>query len=194
MTRPHTQETAMTATPSDPSAESRVIDAARAAARSTIEGLALDHGAQVVTRPAFRGSDRAVKDVEPLAGLRAAREVELAARYAGRDYIRYAREAGHSWHDIGVALNLSPGGDIGAESVGEAAFTYAAGNPDNEHARRYGRSVAWTCNSCDQLISDHGLCNGPADDERGHVDNCARLAGTIARHQAEWDAEWEAEQ
>ena len=34
-------------------------------------------------------------------------------------------------------------------------------------------------------ISDRGLWNGPADDERGHADGCARLAATIAS----WDAE-----
>jgi hypothetical protein len=77
----------------------------------------------------------------------------------------------------------------GAESIADAAFTYAAGSPDTDFARRYGRSVFWNCKSCDKLIADHGLCNGPTDDERGHADNCPRLAATIAR----WDAEWEAE-
>lgn len=180
----------MTASP-DPSARRRVVDDARAAARSTIERFALDQGGKVVTRPAFRGADRTVKDVEPIAGLRAAYQVELAARHVGRDYIRHAREAGASWHDIGAAMNLTPGRvrEMGAESIADAAFTYATGSPDTDFARSYGRSVAWNCKSCDQLIADHGLCNGPADDERGHADNCARLAATIAR----WDADWEAE-
>ena len=61
----------------------------------------------------------------------------------------------------------------------------------------YGPSFAWTCGSCDGLISDRGLCNGPADDERGHADGCTRLAATIAAWDAEsaaLDTAWEAGQ
>jgi hypothetical protein len=74
------------------------------------------------------------------------------------------------------------------ESIAEAAYTYAAGSPTSDFAIRYGRSVAWSCNACDQRISDRGLCNGPADDEHGHADNCSRLAATIAARDAEWEA------
>lgn len=164
------------------------IDAARHEARSAIERLALAADAQILTRPAWPGSDITVKDVDPLAGLYAAHEVEVGARSVGRDYVRYAREAGHTWHEIGVAMNLSPSSGIAGESIGEAAFTYATGRSDTEMASRYSGSVAWTCKSCDQLISDQGPCSGPAEDERGHADNCMRLAATIRK----WDAEWEA--
>ena len=84
-----------------------------------------------------------MRDVEPIAGVRAAYEIERAARHVGRDYIRHAREAGHSWHDIGAALNITSGRDreTGAESISEAAFTYATGSPDTDFARRYGRST-----------------------------------------------------
>jgi hypothetical protein len=152
--------------------------------------LASAIGAQTVTRPAFRGSHATVRDIEPLAGLAASRQLEIAARDHAADYVRAAREAGHSWQDIGNALGLVQGGDAqqAGESVAEAAFTYAAGHPDTETARRYGRSVSWRCGSCDEVIIDLGLCNGPADDERGHTRNCPRLAATIAA----WDAEWEA--
>jgi hypothetical protein len=47
------------------------------------------------------------------------------------------------------------------------------------------------------VISDHGLISGPVDDERGHAENCPRLAATIAAWDAEWDAveaDWEAGQ
>ena len=83
------------------------------------------------------------------------------------------------------------------ETVAETAFTYAAGHPDTETARRYGRSVGWRCGSCDRAVGDHGLCNGPAEDERGHTRNCHRLAATIDARDAEWDAieaDWEAGQ
>src|ERR1022692_755993 len=176
-------------------AREKAISAARRAASRAAIDLARDNGAQVISRPAYRGAQSTIQDVEPLAGLRAAREVELGARFNTRNYIRDAREAGHTWQDIGTALDLTPGGeaDLAGSTIAEAAYSYAAGSPDTETARRYGRSFSWTCGSCESLISDHGLCNGPADDERGH----AQLAATVAAwdaESAEFDAEWEAGQ
>ena len=145
--------------------------AAHSLALRALLDLARDAGTPIIARPAFRGSHATVPDVEPLAGLNVSRRLELAAREHAADYVRAAREAGHSWHDIGTALGLVPGGDVqqAGETVADAAFTYAAGHPDTETARRYGRSVTWTCGSCDELISDCGLISGPADDERGHA-------------------------
>lgn len=147
----------------------------------------------------FRGAQATVRDVEPLAGMRAAREVELAARSGARDYIRDAREAGRSWREIGAAMGFAPGGEAGVagETAAEAAFTYAAGRSDAETEWRYGRSFAWTCGSCESVVIGHGLCSGPADDERGHAEGCARLTAAIAAWDAEaaaFDAGWEAGQ
>ncbi len=177
-------------TPPQPGDRRHAIDHARDAARRTAFTLARDSGSQAITRPAYPGSRTTVRDVEPLAGMRAARNLELGARRTAREYIRAAREAGHSWHDIGTALELHPGGDLqqAGETIAGAAYTYAAGHPGTETARRYGRSFIWTCPSCDSLISDRGLCNGPADDEHGHASTCRRLAMTVAV----WDAQWEA--
>ena len=104
---------------------------------------------------------------------------------------RAAREAGHSWDQIGHALEVIPNAD--ADQVGltvaQAAYTYAAGSPHTDTAVRYGRSFLWRCRSCDQAISDRGLIAGPADDELGHAEDCLRLAAAIAG----WDADWEAE-
>lgn len=164
--------------------------AARNAAHRATLNLARDDGAQIVERPIFRGAHTTVQDVEPLAGMRAARQIELGARYALRGYIRDAREAGHDWHDIGTALGLVPGGDAqqAGETTAEAAYTYAAGHPGTETARPYGRSFGWTCHTCDKVIDDRGPCNGPADDEHGHAAGCQRLTATIEA----WDAGWEA--
>jgi hypothetical protein len=180
-------------------AREKGVNAARRAARRALIDVARDQGAQFVNRLAFRGAHTTIQDVEPLAGLRAARAVELGARFSSRNYIRDAREAGHTWQEIGTALDLTPGGEaeLAGDTIAEAAYSYAAGSPDTETARLYGRSFSWTCRSCEGLISDHGLCNGPADDERGHADDCARLAATIAAWNAEsaaFDAEWEAGQ
>jgi len=176
----------------EPGREARenTIRAARNAARRAALDLAVQDGAQVITRPAYHGAQAAVRDVEPLAGMRAAREVELGARHHVRGYIRGAREAGRSWRQIGAALRLAPGpeADKAGQTVAEAAYTYAAGHPDSQTARRHGRSFSWRCGSCEGLISDRGPLEMPIDAEPGHAGGCARLAATMA----DWDAQWEA--
>jgi hypothetical protein len=176
---------------SDPGERATQLAAIRDHARRAVIGLARDRGAELTTRPMVRDSELTVRDLEPLTGARAARDIELGARHAARAYIRQAREAGHSWGQIGHALGVAPGADADQAglTVAEAAYTYAAGSPHTDTAIRYGRSFVWRCRSCDQAISDRGLIAGPADDEIGHGDDCPRLAAAIA----EWDAGWEAE-
>lgn len=171
-------------------AEQRMT-AARNRARREAFLLARESGAQVVLRSIYPGSRTKTSEVEPLAGARAACDLEYGARTAARDYIRRAREAGHDWQQIGQALGLTPGADAdrAGMTVAEAAYTYAAGSPYADSAVRYGRSFIWHCQSCDQTIGDRGLIAGPAEDERGHASGCVRLAAAVA----EWDAGWEAE-
>jgi len=179
-------------------AEQRRFEARQTARREAFR-LARDSGAQIVKRPMyFRDKEPTVRDVEPLAGARAALDLESAAKGTARDYIRQAREAGHGWDQIGEALGLSPVRDTDQDgaTADDAAYTYAAGRPDTEAPWRH-RSFLWTCRSCDQHIGDRGLIQGPADDEPGHAGHCPRLAAAIAEWDAEaarWDAEWEAGQ
>jgi sugar phosphate isomerase/epimerase len=172
--------------PRNPDERTRASDAARRA----LIGLARDRGAEFITRPMFTDSEMTVRDLEPLDGARAARDIELGARHAAREYIRQAREAEHSWDQIGQALAIAPNAeaDQTGPTVAEATFTYTAGHPDTE-APWQPRTFLWTCRSCDQPISDRGLIGGPADDELGHAEDCPRLATAIA----EWNAGWEAE-
>jgi hypothetical protein len=158
-------------------------------ARRAIISLARDRGAELTSRPIVPGSGLTIRDPPPLDGARAARDIELGARHAARDYIRAARESGHTWDQIGHALGLAPDTNRTEESVAEAAYTYTAGSPRTDTAIRYGRSFLWRCRSCDQAISDRGLIAGPADNEPGHAGDCPRLAAAIA----EWNADWEAE-
>ncbi len=163
--------------------------AARDTARREAFRLARERGSDIVTRPMFWGDkEPTVRDVEPLAGARAARDLEAAAKGTARDYIRQAREAGHGWDQIGHALGLGPGAGREGATAADAAYTYAAGRPDTE-APWQPRSFGWTCRSCDRHVSDRGLIQSPADDELGHAGDCPRLAAAVA----EWDAGWEAE-
>lgn len=166
------------------------LSAARNEALRAAHRIALDAGARPVSRPAFPGSEATVPDVEPLAGARAARKIEIGARTAASRYIRDAREAGHTGYEIGEALGMVPRGDADQDgaTVAEAAYTYAAGRP-NPDASWQPRRFIWHCPSCDKTISDHGLIQGPADDEMGHAEDCPRLVAAVA----EWDASWEAE-
>jgi len=179
-----------------PDAGQRLSEARQTARREAFR-LARDAGAQIVTRPMFRSErEPAVRDVEPLAGARAACDLEAAARGAARDYIRQGREAGHGWEQIGHALGLEPGRGQDGATPADAAYTYAAGRPDTEAPWRH-RSFGWTCRSCDQQITDRGLIQGPADDEPGHAGTCPRLAAAVAEWDAEtawWEADWEAGQ
>jgi hypothetical protein len=168
-------------------AEQRMFAVRETARRETFR-LARDTGAQIVTRPVFRGeSEPTVRDVEPLAGACAAHDLELAARGLVRDYIRQAREAGHGWDQIGHALGLDASAH-GQATRAEEAYTYATGARESEPPWE-PRYFGWTCRSCDKSITDRGLIQGPADDELGHAGDCARLAAAIA----EWNAGWEAE-
>lgn len=176
------------------------IDAARDAARRAALDVARGSGAHLAARPAFPGARPGVPDLEPLTGLHASRQVELAARHAARDYVRLAREDGCTWHQIGQALGLEPGADrdSAGRTTAEAAYTYVAGDPDSDHAWRYGRFFVWQCHSCDRAISDRGPYTGPADDERGHAATCQRLQAAIRSRDADrdtgWDTGWEAGQ
>jgi hypothetical protein len=156
------------------------------AARRALIGLARDRGAEFIAREAFGGSGVTVRDLEPLDGARAARDIELGARHAALEYIRQAREVGHGWDQIGQALGIAPNADAdqAGPTVAEATYSYAAGNPHTDTAARYGRSFPWRCRSCGQAVSDHGLIAGPADNEPGHAEDCPRLAAAIA----EWDS------
>ena len=180
---------------SNPDEQARHFAAIRDHARSAVIGLARCRGAEFTTRPIVPDSDLTVRDLEPLDGARAARDIELGARHAARNYIRQAREAGHNWDQIGQALGVAPNADADQAglTVAEAAYTYAAGNPHTDTAIRYGRSFVWRCRSCDQAIGDRGLIAGPADDEPGHADGCLRLADAVAVWNAGLDADVEAE-
>jgi hypothetical protein len=177
----------------------RRIRAARDTARREAVRLARGVGAQTVTRPIFEGGkEPTVRDVESLAGARAARDIELAARGTARDCIRQAREAGHGWEQIGRALGPAPeaGPDHEGPTVGDAAYTYAVGKRQSEPPWE-PRYFGWTCRSCDQPIADRGLSAGPADDEPGHAQDCPRLTAAIVEwdtQAAQWAAEWEAGQ
>jgi hypothetical protein len=164
-----------------------ILAASRAARRAAID-LARSEGTQLTARPAFPGSQIVTTDLRPLEGARALRRIEIGARQEALEYIRQAREDGASWDQIGRTLGLSPGTGESGTTVAEAAYTYAAGSPDTDLARRYDRSFGWVCGTCQRFIDDRGVQTGPADDEHGHTETCQRLAQTITA----WETQWEA--
>jgi len=66
----------------NPADTATALSAARNAARRAAVDLARDAGAPTIARPLFPGASTTTQDVEPQAGMRAAREIELGARYA----------------------------------------------------------------------------------------------------------------
>lgn len=167
----------------------QAVEAARRIARRGVLGVAVRNGSQVVSTPTFPGALTQSKDAEPMAGLWAAYELELAARQVARRYVRDAREAGRSWHEIGMTLDVQVRREAerAGRSGGELAYQYAIGR-DGDDPSRYDSSFPWKCQSCDMLIIDRGPFASPASSEPGHTDNCERLAAA----EAAWEADWEA--
>ncbi len=165
----------------------QLADAARQWTLTVIASIARETATPMVTRPAWPGARSTFEYAEPAAGIAIARQLEVAARYQVRRYIKHAREAGLSWQQIGAALGITGGGDGVAQAIAEAAFDYAAGPTDNW--RGYDQSFAWTCQACGQGIQDRGPYHGPRDAERGHADGCEHQAATVAA----WDAQWAAD-
>jgi hypothetical protein len=162
----------------------QAADLGRQWAARAVLGIARESGGQIVHRPVFRDRpdlNLKLTAAEPMAGLRAATVLKWATRQLLLDYVRYAREDGHPWRDIGVGLGYSddPGSGI---SAAEAAYDFAAGTISA------WRSFAWTCQHCRATIIDRGPEAGhPAECEDGHADGCGRLAAEVAAWTATWD-------
>src|SRR5262249_2698166 len=185
-TGPFKEDITMPQSASGPDERARHFAAIRDHARSAVIGLARCRGAELTTRPMLPDSGLTVRDLEPLDGARAARDIELGARHAARNYIRQAREAGHGWDQNGPGLGVAPNPaptQTGRPAPNAPSPT-PAGSPPPDPAARYGGSFPGPCRSCDQAISDRGQVAGPADDEQGHAGECSRLAAAAA----EWNA------
>ena len=168
----------------------RLADEARHWTRRAVLDIVRQSGGRTVTRPVFRDRpdlDMTTTDAEPMAGIRAVRQIEHSARALTREYARQAREVGRTWHEIGAALGLSASAGHRGVPLADAAYDEVAGDPDSEHARRYGRTFSWTCPACRAVVRDKGPCDGPADDEQGHAGGCPRLRAAIAAWEAQWD-------
>lgn len=128
-----------------------------------------------------------VADAEPLSGLAAATKLKFAVRRLPVEYARLAREEGHSWHDIGVALGLKDMADTGMD-VADVAYEHLVGT----HSSWRRPAFAWACPACRSTVIDHGPQAGhPADCENGHADGCPRLAAAVTAWHAAWDHDGE---
>lgn len=164
----------------------RVYRQARMSATSAVLRVARATGAHVISRPAWPGSNSIPDYAEPSSGLRIARALESAATGVTRDYVRYGREAGLTWHDIGVALGFRADPRDSGTNVGDAAFSFAADVRRRSRERPEALTFRWTCPACHQNINDHGPSAGsPSEQQQGHATDCYRMAAFIAA----WNAE-----
>lgn len=152
-------------------------------ARTAIHLLVKASGGGFTDRPLFRGEPhvRTIREPEPLAGIRAATAFEQEHRRRCLQYVRYAREDGLSWQQIGEALGFRADPGCGIFPAGQAfrhlASDLGSGSP----------SFGFTCGTCGRPVTDYGPEAGhPEDAERGHAAGCARLAATVA----EWERNW----
>ncbi|MBO3744883.1 hypothetical protein J5X84_02305 [Streptosporangiaceae bacterium NEAU-GS5] len=134
------------------------------------------YGEQAVSlRPIFPGAASRHQVADPLPGLWAAKRICSMAKAEVRRFARLAREAGHTWPQIGAALQIR---DADYHAPGEAAFEYVA-------ERIYDTpSFSWRCTAegCGRLIRDFGpLPSFTAEDtEGGHAPGCTGHGGLAA--------------
>lgn len=157
---------------------------ARRQVRRAVLEVVEETGREIVTRPVIRdqADSVTVTDASPADGLVIARAIELQARRRLKDYFRDCREAGMSWHKIGVLLGLEHEAEANDTTVAAMAWETATGP-----VRRGGwtdyRSFAWRCGACGQSISDEGPLACP--DSSGHAASCRRLPAEIRAYYRE---------
>lgn len=147
-------------------------------------------GGQFTERPLIRSEPdgRQVEEPEPLAGITAAVAVERQARRLCLGSVRYAREDGLAWREMGAALGfrvtaVDPDDHGAGESLARLAYEYAV--PGHAAADYF----TWTCPACRKLIRDYGPELGPYEAEEGHAEGCERFAETVRAWDAQWDEE-----
>jgi hypothetical protein len=162
---------------------------AHAIAASRIQALIVDmvrevHGDDAIERRQRYAGDKYPEPVPtPLAGLQAADWVVQRAGQEIHQHVHRAREAGHSWEQIGQALDMRP---VDGRSVAESAYERLAGPPASWPLQ--GTSFTWRCPACDRVSSDRGPYEShPDDNQPGHAKDCPRLATELARWRASWD-------
>jgi hypothetical protein len=150
---------------------------------------ARETGTEIRSRKPWPDSCFEAQYPEPAAGIRIALALKSAAAQQVRDAVKYAREEGLTWVQIGEALRLAEVAEERGAWIADLAFDYVIGNV----SRWETPSFAWRCFTCGELIIDRGPSGGHLeDDEPGHKEGCARLAGQVAewkRRNAEWDDE-----
>jgi hypothetical protein len=170
-------------------------DAARRIA-STVDEMMTASGGRTVTWLRSHTRDRpgcippgmeSITGVEAAYELeRAARELQQAARAVTITYVRQAREAGRSWHEIGDALDRLGFALANNETVADEAYDYAVRDIPRVDAER--RFFTWTCPACQQAITDKGPWPELPERELGHTPDCTRRTAELAewqRHQVE---------
>ena len=162
---------------------------AHVVAAGRLQGLVLDlvreiHGDAAIERQARYDGDQFPELVPtPLTGLWAADGLLNRVSQEVHRHARRAREAGHTWDEIGQALDIKPGD---GRSVAEAAYERFAGPPASWMLR--GPSFSWRCPACDRVIADRGPYEShPDDNQPGHAPDCARLAAELSRWRSSWD-------
>jgi hypothetical protein len=143
------------------------------------------YGAEMVERPILGLSTRH-RDVEPIAGVRAAVLARDVALGRVREYALQARADGRSRDDIAEALGVEQG--EGAVVRGERAYLHLIEDrplytEDPGPWAPPALAAHWRCASCNQYVSDQGPFEAsPEANEQGHTPGCARHAAEMATY------------
>lgn len=165
-----------------------VREEARGEIRAAVRRMVINAGGEMILRPVFRDrpdlGSSAFTEPEPLAGIRAAASLQFEAGQAISSAARDAREDGLSWDQIGQALSpAEPAEDEEPRAV--RAFDRLA----TSYSEWESPTFTWTCPACLKRISDYGpeADGHPTEIERGHSDDCTRIAEAIGVYEAWWE-------
>jgi hypothetical protein len=156
----------------------------REAVRGVLIRLLREHGGGVADRTLYGTtgmSDATVQEPgPPLEAIRLAKRLGWAVQQALETQVKYARQDGATWKEIGEAMGYTP--DPDTPPLAESAFRVVAPGTSE-----YNRYFTWTCPSCRAVVADYGPYEAnPAETERRHGDGCGRLAAAVAGYERQW--------
>ena len=169
-----------------PALSEKARNEARRAVRTAVVTMAQIDGSGTEPHPLWPGSTATEpRPAVATEGIRFALTLRDAATSQACEFIRRARAEGMSWRQLGEMLTPALGEAV---DVAVRAFEWAAAE---DHTRAFADLVViWTCPACHERIRDHGPYDAdPRNNEAGHGDGCARLAGAVAAYDAEWGDE-----
>lgn len=123
--------------------------------------------------------------VEPVEGLRTLSYLGGIMDEQAQEFVLMGRGAGVAWKDLAGPLGVAGGSAHPTLGPDRLAFLWAARQLTTAHLdptdrRVTSATVRWQCDTCAQIVTDHGPQHPAALGEEGHAYGCTRHVDDIA--------------